>query len=135
MGQVIAVDTSLFIYLFEKHPEFAKPSEVVLRQIEKGKATGIFSVIGMVELQTGPKRQDRYDLANRYRELVTTFPNLKVVGFDDRIVELTSDLRARYNLATPDAIHLATAIEMRATCFVTNDKALRKVKEIEVRAL
>ena len=34
--------------------------------------------------------------------------------FNERIVEKASDLRAMYNLKTPDAIHLATALDFNA---------------------
>jgi predicted nucleic acid-binding protein len=38
-------------------------------------------------------------------------------------------------LRTPDAIIVATALAGNATLLVTNDKALRKLKEIEVICL
>ncbi len=132
MGQKVALDTSVFIYVFEKHPVFVERAKKILIDIEHGKQNGIFSVIGMIELQTGPKSLDRHDVAARYRELVTTFPNLSVINLNEAIIERTSDLRARYKIATPDAIHLATAIEFGASRFITNDKTLKKVKEIEV---
>ena len=132
MGQKVALDTSVFIYVFEKHPVFVERAKKILIYIEHGKQNGIFSVIGMIELQTGPKSLDRHDVAARYRELVTTFPNLSVINLNEAIIERTSDLRARYKIATPDAIHLATAIEFGASRFITNDKTLKKVKEIEV---
>lgn len=135
MGQIVALDTSVFIYLFEEHPTFGKRAEKILHEIDCGKQKGIFSVIGMIELQTGPKSLNRHDVAARYRELITTFPNLSVINLNEAIVERTSDLRARYKISTPDAIHLATAIEFGAVAFITNDKALKKVKEIKVTML
>ncbi len=135
MGQVIALDTSVFMYVFEEHPMFLKRAESVLQQIESGKARGIFSVIGMIELQTGPKKLNRYDIAARYRELIKTFPNLFVGELNEQVVEVSSDLRGRYGITTPVAIHLATAITAGADRFITNDQALRKVKEIDVDLL
>jgi predicted nucleic acid-binding protein len=44
-------------------------------------------------------------------------------------------LRAAYGLRTPDAIHLATAVAAEAAEFVTTDRRLARVKEIEVRVL
>jgi len=67
--------------------------------------------------------------------MITHFPHLTIVGINEQIVELASDLRAHYSLATPDAIHIATAIDFGACTFITNDKALRKVKEISVELL
>ncbi|OGL62526.1 hypothetical protein A3C09_03090 [Candidatus Uhrbacteria bacterium RIFCSPHIGHO2_02_FULL_47_44] len=132
MGQIVALDTSIFIYVFEEHSTFGKRAEKILKQIDQGKQKGILSVIGMIELQTGPKSIGRHDVAARYREILTTFPNLSIMNLNESIVERTSDLRAKYKIATPDAIHLATAIEGGASSFITNDKTLKKVKEIKV---
>lgn len=51
---------------------------------------------------------------------------------DKNLVNSVVDLRVNYNLKTPDAIHLATAIEHKADVFITNDKQLKKVKEIAI---
>ena len=40
-------------------------------------------------------------------------------------------LRARYRLSTPDAIQVATALEMQATAFLGNDTYLKRITEIE----
>jgi len=41
-------------------------------------------------------------------------------------------LRARHGLRTPDAIHLASVIEVGAKAFVTAGRRLPKMKEIAV---
>ncbi|MCB0251749.1 MAG: PIN domain-containing protein, partial [Anaerolineae bacterium] len=40
-------------------------------------------------------------------------------------------LRATYNIHIPDALQIAAALESGATLFVTNDRRLTKVREIE----
>lgn len=45
------------------------------------------------------------------------------------------ELRVNYNLKTPDAIQLATAMENNTDVFLTNDERLKRVKEIEVLTL
>ena len=51
------------------------------------------------------------------------------------VVERATDLRARYNLKTPDAIHYATAVEVGATVFLTGDRALSRCSEVPVEVL
>ena len=46
-----------------------------------------------------------------------------------------ADLRAKYNLRTPDAIQVATAWVAQATAFVTTDRALTKIREVPIVAL
>lgn len=135
MGEIIGLDTSVFIYLFEGHAQYAKRAEDILFEVEQNKKQAVFSSIGLIELLVGPKREGRDDLVLQYKELVTRFPNLTIRGLSENIIDLASDLRAKYRIATPDAIHIATAIDSRAKKFITNDKGLRKVKEITIELL
>lgn len=54
---------------------------------------------------------------------------------DIDIARRAAGLRARYGVRTADAIHLATALVAGASAFVTTDRRLARVKEIEVRVL
>lgn len=134
MGKV-AIDTSLFIYLFEENPEYLEKSSKVFRAIEQGRHKGIFSVIGMIEILTGPKKKGQPGIAAEYEYRLRNFPNLSIFGINERIVWLASDLRAKYGITTPDAIHIATAIDAGAEKFITNDKVLKKIKEIKIETL
>jgi predicted nucleic acid-binding protein len=44
-------------------------------------------------------------------------------------------LRAGYNLRTPDALQIATAVELNCQAFLTNDKQLQPVAELRVLIL
>ena len=46
-----------------------------------------------------------------------------------------AELRAKYGLRTPDAIQLASVIYKKGDVLITNDKGLKRVKEIKVLAL
>ena len=52
-----------------------------------------------------------------------------------RIAESAADLRARYNLRTPDALHVAAGIDARCDAFLTNDTGIKRVTEIAVLVL
>ena len=51
------------------------------------------------------------------------------------VIERATELRARHNLKTPDAIHYATAIVGGATVFLTGDRALARCSEVAVEVL
>jgi predicted nucleic acid-binding protein len=46
-----------------------------------------------------------------------------------------AQLRAQYNLKTPDAIHAATAMEVGCAQFITNDDGFRRVLSLPVVVL
>ena len=49
--------------------------------------------------------------------------------------ERKGKLRANYNINTPDAIQIATSLEVKADIFITNDANFKKISEIKVLLL
>lgn len=135
MGQIVGIDTSIWIYLLEGNAQYHKSVQAFFQSVEAGKIESVFSCIGLIEILTGPKQLGQLELAAKYKELITNFPHLAIRGMNERIVDTSSDLRGLYGISTPDAIHLATAIYWNADYFLTNDKRLRKVREISVKLL
>src|ERR1017187_550024 len=74
-------------------------------------------------------------LARRAEEVLTGLDGSTVVPVTLEVARHAARLRAAYGLRTPDAIHLATAVAAEAAEFVTTDRRLARVKEIEVRVL
>jgi predicted nucleic acid-binding protein len=58
-----------------------------------------------------------------------------LVELSAAVVERATQLRAKYNLKTPDALHYATAVEAGATGFLTGDRALLRCTEVLVEVL
>lgn len=123
----------VFVYHFEANEEFGARSTGLLRRIEDGELRAVCSVLSRLEVLVVPKREGRDDLCRIYQEVFETFPNLLVQPVDERIADLAADLRAFYSLRTPDAIHIATALDARADFYVTEDRRLPG--EIEEMAL
>jgi predicted nucleic acid-binding protein len=71
----------------------------------------------------------------RYESLFTESAGVVVLDIDMDIARRAAELRAKYGVRTADAIHLATALAAGASAFVTTDRRLARVKEIEVRVL
>jgi len=130
--RVVGLDTMLFIYQFEKYNNFWQKTKIVFSGLEEGKFKGVTSVIGLIEILTKPKKEKNYLLVKEYQELLTGFPNLTIADVDLKIADLSSSLRAKYKLATPDAILVATALSRGATGFITADIGLRKIRELEM---
>lgn len=126
------VDTNLFIYHFENHPELSEPVGRFLEKAEEGGARLVTSTITLMEVLVVPKRHGFGSLCQRYRDLLASFPNLEVVAIDAEVAEIAADLRASYPLRPPDALQLAAAIHKGAGAFVSEDRRMRRVSEIEI---
>ncbi len=123
-SQKVFLDTNCFIYLFEDHPVYADTLDVLFSRIQKREMTGLFSVITYHELLVKPKRDKNRFLENRYRLLVTNFPNLQMIPVSADIACLAASIRAETGIKTPDALILASALHDQASLFVSNDQKL-----------
>lgn len=128
-------DSMLFIYHFENNKEFGEAAANLLRRTESGRCRLVCTTLALLEVLVVPKRSGRVDLCQRYREVFDSFPNLRMQPVGEEIAEIASDLRARYNVKTPDAIHAAGAILAGADAFISQDGNLKKIREIPVLSL
>ncbi len=127
----IGIDTNLFIYFLEDHPRYGAWCASLFDRIERGHNHAVTSTVTLLELLVQPYRDQKEELAQKIFALTTTYPKIEWVPVTLNVADRAAELRARYRLSTPDAIQLATAIGYKATRFYGNDRALRRVKEIE----
>lgn len=86
----------------------------------------------LLEVLVKPLRNEQAAIAKQYRDILTSAKGIEITDVTAVIAEHAALLRAKYNLRTPDAIQLATAIEYGADYFLTNDNRLKSVSEISV---
>lgn len=58
-----------------------------------------------------------------------------MLALNAAVFEKATDLRARLNIRTPDALHLAAAIVGGCDVFLTNDEKLKRCTELRVEVL
>ncbi len=121
----VLVDSSVWIYHFEQHPEFAAAAGRVIGSLEDGRFRGIVSELTLLELTVRPLQLGRQDIADEYELLLSYFPNVELQPVSREILLDAAALRARHRLRTPDAILLATGIRSSATAAVTSDGGWR----------
>ena len=92
----------------------------------------VTSRISRLECRSKPMRTRDAALLGRYD---ATFAAARVVDVTPAIIEHATELRARYGFRTPDAIHLATAIEANVDVFLTGDASLARCAEVRVDVL
>ncbi|RPI37356.1 MAG: PIN domain-containing protein [Nitrospiraceae bacterium] len=127
----VYLDTSVFIYFVERHPHYYDLCDEIFRDIEEGRIEAATSTLTLIEILVQPYRLKKEELVLKFYSLFTTYPHLQWIQLTLGISDLAAKLRAEHNLKTPDAIQIASALSDGATGFVCNDKAFRRVKEIE----
>jgi predicted nucleic acid-binding protein len=128
---LVLIDTSLWIYHFERHAQFGSAAGKVIEGLEAGNFRGVASELTLLELTVRPLQLARQDVADEYELLLDHFPNLELAPVTREILLLAAGLSARHRLRTPDAIQVATAIRRGATLAITNDDAWRALPVIE----
>lgn len=131
----ILIDTCVWIYHLEEHPELGPPAAQVIESLEEGRFRAVASELTLLELTVRPLQLGRQDVADDYEVLLDYFPHLELIPISREILLDAAALRARQKLLTPDAIQLATGLRAGATLAVTNDRLWRSVPLIETALL
>ena len=132
----IGMDTSPFIYYFERHPTYFELVHAIIEHVENRPNTHLMtSALTLLETIVFPLRNQRADLVEHYRNVLTETDYLDLIELEVPVIVTAAEIRAKYNLRTPDAIQIGTCIHRQADLFVTNDKTFRRVQEIEILLL
>jgi len=136
LGKTVFLDTAPIIYYIEgKQPIYESVLKSIFIENSKGNILFATSALTLLELLVQPLRVKRFDLVEKYKTILTTSSNLKIMDLDPETSLIAANLRADYNLKTPDAIQIASSIISGSDLFLTNDKQLSIVEEIEVLVL
>lgn len=124
----IYLDTAPVIYTIEQVPLYAAAVDARLS------ATGIMLVasdLTRMECRVKPLRDGNTDLLKDYDEF---FENavMEIVALSREVIDRATEIRAQYGFKTPDAIHLAAAVESACDVFLTNDHQLNRFSDIAI---
>jgi len=129
------MDTAPIIYFIEKNPKYLGVLKPVFLEIDSGRIEAITSTITLLEVLVHPFRTKNDILAEKYRDILLYSGGLTTFEIFHEVSEMSSKLRAKYSIRTPDAIQIAVGLLYRASKFLTNDSALKKVSDIDVLVL
>ncbi|MBI3559282.1 PIN domain-containing protein [Candidatus Gottesmanbacteria bacterium] len=134
-SKVIAVDSPIFIYHFEIIEPFFPLTSVLFDLFSEESVTLLTSVVSVAEVLTKPYIDRDEATASLIKATFARMKNLQILSIDQNLAVAAAFLRARYRFRLPDAFQIATAIVRQADIFVTNDKKLKKVKEVKIVCL
>jgi len=129
IGSTVLVDSAPWIYVLEARPRFAPKFTGLFEAAARQELVLSLSTITLSEILAGPYKSGQTALAKRYEKALTSY---RVVELSTPIAVLAAQLRARFTLKLPDAIQVATALDIGADAIVTHDRDFSKVRGISV---
>ena len=128
-GATVLVDTAPWIYLLEDHAEFAPRFVGLFEAADRGQIQLALSTVTLAEVLTGPFKAGQTALAKRYETALGAY---QVVPLSAAVASLAAQLRVQYRLKLPDAVQLASALQIGAAALVTHDRDFSAVQGLPV---
>jgi predicted nucleic acid-binding protein len=133
-GDAFYLDSDVVIFSVER----IEPYYQLLSPLWSAAAQGDVRLIGsellLLETTIKPIREANVILLNAFRRLLTN-TSLELLPITRSVLERAAQLRAASNVATPDAIHAATAVIAQCDAFLTNDKGYPRVDNLRLQLL
>jgi len=134
-GKKSLLDTNLFIYLFESHPDYQEKVAELIQHLDSIRCEIITSELTLAECLVKPFADKDVGSQDHYENNIKTSDFLKVMSVSRNTLIKAAELRGLYKNKLPDSIHLASAIEHNCDVFVGNDKRIKIGSEINIFTL
>ena len=128
-GVTMLVDTAPWIYVLEDHPVFAPRFTGLFEAAELGRIQLALTTVTLAEVLTGPLKAKQTALAKRYEKALGRY---HVVPLSAQVALMAAQLWVQYRLKLPDAVQLASALDIGAAALVTHDRDFSKVLDFPV---
>jgi len=125
------LDSAPIIYLVEEVEPFY---DRVIERIDKPEILLATCTLSWLEVRVKPVRDKNHTRLQEFEEFFNDEITLEI-GISREVIDKATELRAKYNFKTPDAIHLAAAITSACDVFLTNDHRLDRCTEIKIEIL
>ena len=129
----VGLDSMIFLYHFADHKKYAPLTELLFTLLEEDKIQAVTSMVTISEVFVRAEEKHDSHTIDSYEAFFRNAPHLEILPIDWHIARLGSMLRASYKtLRLPDALQIAATLMHEFPLFITNDKSLSQVKEVEV---
>lgn len=132
---IIFLDTAPLIYFIEGHSEFQNKLERLFKLNDEKYFKFVTSAITLIEILVKPLKEGNSKVVEEYKNIITNAEGIDIFDITTPISIMAAEIRAKYNIRTPDAIQIATAIVLNSDYFFTNDIRLKNISEIKVFTL
>ena len=135
-SKALFLDTAPLIYFVEAHPVYGEMVKQVINSCTQKKILIVSSVITLHEVMVRPYRDANIILAEKFAAFLKNNRSLRLWTISAEISEFVAKLRGDYHwLKLADALQIASALDAGADFFLTNDKQLKQISEIQVMVI
>ena len=125
----VYLDSAPVIYAVERVSGYVAEVDAILSAAD---VVQVASDLTRLECRVKPIRDSDRDLLADYDEYFGRTVS-EIVALSRVVVDRATEIRASYGFRTPDAIHLASALESNCDLFLTNDHRLDRFPDIAVQ--
>jgi predicted nucleic acid-binding protein len=127
------LDACAIIYLIESYQQQGQQTRRLVTEEVRNSGQLVVSSLSLLECRILPLRNKNTELLAKYHQFFTS-PHIQLVQLTNDIIDIATDIRVRYSnsLRTPDALQLACALKANTDKFLTGDKKLSILQEIQV---
>lgn len=131
----VGVDTVVFLYFIEEHPQFVPLLEPLFQEVDGGRRELVTSALTLLEVLVVPYRSGDHLLAGRYEALFTQSRGVRMAEISRDHLRAAAQLRAATGVKTPDSLQLVAALAAGCTTFLTNDRDLPNIPGLRILQL
>ena len=133
-GGAVYVDANAIIYSVERVEPYRSLLAPMWEEARAGRFTLASSELVTLETLIRPLRDSNARLEMLFRSILAA-AEMELIPATMATWEDAARIRAETGLATPDALHAATALRAGCTAFITNDTDFRRVDGLPVVVL
>ncbi len=129
------LDTAPVVYYVERNPTYFDRVQPIFNQVDIGNLTVVTSPVTLAECLIHPYRLGLISLQQSFFDVITRADHTTFQPIHVAVGQQAAILRANYNLTLTDALQVATALAASCDAFLTNDRTLQRVSELQVIVL
>ncbi len=130
----VYIDANAIIYSVERIEPYRELLATMWQEARAGRFTLASSELVVLETLIKPLREGNARLEMLFRSIFTA-AEMELIPATLATWEDAARIRAETGLATPDALHAATALRAGCAAFITNDTDFRRVEGLPVTVL
>lgn len=123
----VALDSAIFIYFLEEHPDHLEALTPLFEAIDGGKLQAVTSAVTLLEVLVVPYRAGNSALAEKYETLLRRSRGLTLLELTLPLLRLAAQIRADTSIRTPGALQVAAGLSAGCSAFLTNDRRIPSV--------